>query len=163
MTRVMGWVRGSGPTTVLFLLPMLIIFGLFSWWPIVRTAVMAFQETNLVEPAHWVGFANFHRVLTDPLLPTAIRNTAIFAGLAFVIGYPVPLVLAIVMSDLRRMRGLYAVLAYLPVVIPPAVAVLLWQIFYDASDNGVFNTVLGWFGLGPVPWLVSAHWCCPRW
>jgi multiple sugar transport system permease protein len=108
-----------------------------------------------------VGFANFRHVLTDPLLPTALRNTAIFAGLAFLFGYPIPLLLAIAMSDLRRMRGLFAVLAYLPVVVPPAVAVLLWQFFYDASGGGVFNTVLGWFGLGPVPWLVSSHWVLP--
>ncbi|HVX54844.1 sugar ABC transporter permease [Nocardioides sp.] len=155
------WWRGGGPVTVAFLVPMLLAFGLFSWWPIVRTAVMAFQQTNLVEPAHWVGFANFRHVLTDPLLPTALRNTAIFAGLAFLFGYPIPLLLAIAMSDLRRMRGLFAVLAYLPVVVPPAVAVLLWQFFYDASGGGVFNTVLGWFGLGPVPWLVSSHWVLP--
>ncbi|WP_091122260.1 carbohydrate ABC transporter permease [Nocardioides terrae] len=157
----MRWVRGSGPATLLFLLPMLLVFGLFSWWPIARTVVMAFQQTNLVEPAHWVGLDNFHRVLTDPLLPTAIRNTAVFAGLAFVFGYPVPLLLAVVMSDLRRLRGLYAALAYLPVVVPPAVAVLLWQFFYDATDTGVFNTALGWFGIGPVPWLVSPHWVLP--
>ncbi|WP_017933187.1 carbohydrate ABC transporter permease [Nocardioides sp. Iso805N] len=161
LARVSGWWRGGGPVTVLFLLPMLLVFGLFSWWPIARTVVMAFQQTNLVEPAHWVGFANFHRVLSDPLLPTALRNTVVFAGLAFVIGYPIPLLLAIAMSDLRRARGLYAVLAYLPVVVPPAVAVLLWQFFYDASGDGVFNTVLGWFGIGPVPWLVSAHWVLP--
>jgi multiple sugar transport system permease protein len=140
---------------------MLVVFGLFSWWPIARTAVMSFQHTNLVEAAHWVGLNNFDRVLHDPLLPTAIKNTAIFAGLAFLFGYPVPLVLAVAMSDLRRLRGLFAVLAYLPVVVPPAVAVLLWQFFYDATDQGVFNTVLGWVGIGPVPWLVSPHVVLP--
>lgn len=156
-----AWWRGDGPATLLFLLPMLVVFGLFSWWPILRTVVMAFQQTNLVEPAHWVGLDNFRHVLSDPLLPIALRNTAIFAGLAFVVGYPIPLLLAIAMSGVRRMRGLYAALAYLPVVVPPAVAVLLWQFFYDASGDGVFNTVLGWVGIGPVPWLVSSHAVLP--
>src|SRR5262245_29279183 len=113
---------------LVFLLPMLLVFGLFSWFPIIRSVVMSLQETNLVEPARWVGLDNVKAVLEDPLLPTAIKNTAFFALLALVIGYPVPLVLAVVMSDLRRARGLYAVLAYLPVVIPPAVAVLLWRV-----------------------------------
>jgi multiple sugar transport system permease protein len=140
---------------LVFLLPMLLVFGLFSWFPIVRSVVMSLQETNLVEPATWVGLDNVRAVIEDPLLPIAIKNTAYFALLALVIGYPVPLVLAVVMSDLRRARGLYAVLAYLPVVIPPAVAVLLWRVFYDASPTGVFNTVLGSFGLGPVQWLES--------
>ena len=65
------------------------------------------------------------------------------------------------MSDVRRARGLYSLLAYLPVVIPPAVAVLLWRFFYDAEPTGVFNTILGWVGLGPVPWLEDPSWAMP--
>lgn len=159
--RLVRWWQDGGAAALLFLLPMLLIFGLFSWWPIVRTLVMAFQQTNLVQPAHWVGLDNFRHVLSDPLLPVALRNTAVFAGLAFVFGYPIPLVLAVLMSDLRRGRGAYALLAYLPVVVPPAVAVLLWQFFYDATGSGVFNTVLGWVHLGPVPWLVSSKVVIP--
>ena len=39
------------------------------------------------------------------------------------------------MSEVRRFRGLYSALAYLPVVIPPVVAVLLWKTFYDAEPD----------------------------
>jgi multiple sugar transport system permease protein len=155
------WIRHGGLTTLLFLLPLLFVFGAFSWYPIVRTIVMAFQHTNLVEPAQWVGLDNFRTVLNDPLLPTAIKNTAYFAALALVFGYPIPLAAAVLMSELRRRLGFYSALAYLPVVIPPVVAVLLWKTFYDASPNGVFNTVLGWIGLGPFPWLQSADWAMP--
>jgi multiple sugar transport system permease protein len=151
--------RLLGP--VVFLLPMLLIFGLFSWWPIVRSFVMSVQQTNLVTPAEFVGLDNFRAVLDDPLLTTAVQNTAWFAVLALVIGYPVPLILAVVMSDVRRARGLYSLLAYLPVVVPPAVAVLLWRFFYDAEPTGVFNTILGKVGLGPVPWLEDPSWAMP--
>jgi multiple sugar transport system permease protein len=41
------------------------------------------------------------------------------------------------------------------------VAVLLWKFFYDASPTGVFNTLLGWVGLGPLPWLQSSTWAMP--
>ena len=146
---------------IVFLLPMLLVFGLFSWWPIVRSFVMSVQQTNLVTPAVFVGLDNFRAVLDDPLLATAVQNTAWFAVLALVIGYPVPLMLAVIMSDVRRARGLYSLLAYLPVVVPPAVAVLLWRFFYDAEPTGVFNTILGWFGLGPVPWLEDPSWAMP--
>ena len=116
---------------------------------------MSLQHTNLVQPATWVGFANFSTVIHDPLFPVAVKNTADFALLALIFGYPIPLVAAVLMSEVRRRRGLYSALAYLPVVIPPVVAVLLWKTFYDASPTGVFNTVLGWVGLGPYPWLQS--------
>ncbi len=160
MTALLDRVRGS-LGVVVFLLPMILVFGLFSWWPIVRSLVMSVQQTNLVTPATFVGLDNFRAVFDDPLLATAVQNTLWFALLALVFGYPVPLVMAVVMSDVRRARGLYSLLAYLPVVVPPAVAVLLWRIFYDAEPTGVFNTVLGWVHLGPVPWLEDASWAMP--
>jgi multiple sugar transport system permease protein len=155
------WVRGGGLTTLLFLLPMLCIFGAFSWYPIVRTVIMSLQHTNLVQAPTWVGLDNFRTVLNDPLLPKAVKNTLEFAGLALIFGYPIPLVAAVLMSEVRRRRGLYSALAYLPVVIPPVVAVLLWKTFYDGGPTGVFNTVLGWIHLGPYPWLQSQQTALP--
>jgi multiple sugar transport system permease protein len=155
------WVKGGGLSTLIFLLPMLFIFGAFSWYPIVRTVIMSLQHTNLVQPATWVGLDNFRKVIHDPLLPKAVENTAEFAGLALIFGYPIPLIAAVLMSEARRFRGVYSALAYLPVVIPPVVAVLLWKTFYDASSTGVFNTVLGWIHLGPYPWLQSQSTALP--
>jgi multiple sugar transport system permease protein len=155
------WVRGGGFSNLLFLAPMLFAFGAFSWYPIVRTGIMAFQHTNLVQAPTWVGWANFSAVWHDPQFPTAVKNTAYFALLALIFGYPIPLVAAVLMSEVRKRRGLYSALAYLPVVIPPVVAVLLWKFFYDADTTGVFNTILGWVHLGPYPWLQSESWAMP--
>jgi ABC-type sugar transport system permease subunit len=47
---------------------MLVIFGLFAWFPIVRAFVMSVQDTNLVSDPVFVGLQNFQRVLADPLL-----------------------------------------------------------------------------------------------
>jgi multiple sugar transport system permease protein len=155
------WARNGGLATLLLLLPTLLVFGAFSWYPIAQTVIMSLQSTNLVDAPTWVGLENFRTVLDDPLLWTAVKNTAYFAVLALIFGYPVPLIAAVLMSELRRYRGVYATLAYLPVVIPPVVAVLLWKTFYDASSTGVFNTTLGWAGLGPYPWLQSASTAMP--
>jgi len=157
----LSWVRRGGLSSLLFMLPLLLVFGAFSWYPIVRTVVMSFQHTNLVQAPTWVGLDNFSRVIHDPQTPVAVKNTAYFALLALIFGYPIPLVAAVLMSEVRKARGLYSALAYLPVVIPPVVAVLLWKTFYDASSLGVFNTVLGWIGLGPYPWLQSQSWAMP--
>ena len=155
------WARRGGLSTLLFLLPMLLVFGAFSWYPIVRLVLMAFQHTNLVQPATWVGFQNFSEVIHDPLFPIAVKNTAEFAGLALLFGYPVPLVIAVLISEVRKRRGLYSALAYLPVVVPPVVAVLLWKFFYDAGPSGVFNTILHWVGIGPQPWIQSEDQAMP--
>src|ERR1700759_680134 len=147
------WVRGGGLTTLLFMLPMLLIFGAFSWYPIVRTVVMSLQHTNLVQAPTWVGLDNFQAVIHDPLFPIAVKNTLYFAFLALICGSPIPLAAAVLMSEARWARGSYSALAYLPVVIPPVVAVLLWKTFYDGGSVGVFNTILGWVGPGPDPWV----------
>ncbi|SEE53128.1 carbohydrate ABC transporter permease [Jiangella alba] len=161
MSATVRWVRGGGLSTLLLLLPLLLVFGYFAWFPISRAVVMSFQETNLVADPAWVGLDNFRHVLDDPLFWTSVRNTFFFTGLALLFGYPVPLVLAVVMSELHRGRGVYSALAYLPVVVPPVVAVLLWRFFYDASQTGVFNTMLGWIGLGPFAWIQDASTAMP--
>ena len=117
----------------MFLVPLLVVFGLFSWFPILRAFVMSVQETNLVSEPTFVGLENFARVLADPQFGIAVANTAWFALLALVFGFPIPIILAVLMSEVRRWRGLYSALAYLPVVVPPVVSVLLWRFFYDAS------------------------------
>ncbi|MEV6103861.1 sugar ABC transporter permease [Streptomyces sp. NPDC051940] len=138
----------------LFLLPALVVFGLFAWWPIVRSLLISFQHNDLVNPPSWVGLENFRAVFDDPLLGTAVSNTLLFVGLGLLIGFPLPLLLASVMSTVGRGAGVYRFLAYLPVVIPPVVAILLWKWFYDPG-SGLFNSALGKIGLGPYPWLES--------
>ncbi|MFJ6567945.1 carbohydrate ABC transporter permease [Streptomyces sp. NPDC091292] len=146
---------GRHVTAWLLLVPTLVIFGLFAWWPILRSLLLSFQRTNLVEPAVWVGLDNFRALFDDPLLGTAVGNTLFFVGLGVLIGFPAPLVLAAVMSTVRRGAGVYRFLVYLPVVIPPVVAILLWKWFYDPG-SGLFNSVLGTVGLGPWSWLESS-------
>jgi multiple sugar transport system permease protein len=160
---VRRWLRGGGLSSLAFFLPMLLIFGFFSWYPIVRSAVMAAQHTNLFDKPTFVGLKNFQFVLHEKDFWIALKNTGYFALLALIFGYPVPLVVAVLMSEVRRRRGLYSVLAYLPVVVPPVVAVLLWKFFYDDNgrETGVFNRILGWVHLGPFPWLQSASTAMP--
>ncbi|ACZ22638.1 permease component of ABC-type sugar transporter [Sanguibacter keddieii DSM 10542] len=158
---VVGWARNGGLSTLAFMIPVIVIFGFFSWFPIVRAAIMSVQETNLVTAPEFVGLQNFRDVLADPLLWTAVKNTLYFAFLALLFGFPVPLVAAVLMSEVRSRKGLFSALAYLPVVVPPVVAVLLWKFFYDGSSTGVFNTILGWVNLGPFPWLQDPSTAMP--
>jgi multiple sugar transport system permease protein len=142
-------------------LPVVLVFGFFSWWPIIRGLLMAWQRTKTNEPTTWVGWDNFSYVFTLPELGHAAWNTVYFMLLALVLGFPAPLFLAVVISSLRTRKWLYNVLSYLPVILPPVVAILLWKEFYDPSPTGVFNTFLGWVGLGPYPWLNSPELAMP--
>lgn len=159
--RPSTWYRSGGLSAVLFVLPLLLVFLYFSWGPIVRGLVLSFQKNNLVTTPEWVGMANFSYVLTDPQLPQAAMNTSYFALLALIFGFPVPLFLAVFISELRSTGWLYNVFSYLPAVVPPVAAILLWKFFYDPSSAGVFNTILGWIGIDPLPWLNSSTLAMP--
>jgi multiple sugar transport system permease protein len=155
------WLHAGGGSALVFALPMIFAFGIFSIYPIIRSVIMSFQSTNLVSAPKWVGWENFWWVLTDPDLPIALQNTLYFALLALLIGFPIPLIAAVMMSSVKRMKGFYSVLAYLPVVIPPVVSVLLWKFFYDGSAQGVFNSLLSFIGIGPQPWINNAASAMP--
>jgi multiple sugar transport system permease protein len=62
---------------------------------------------------------------------------------------------------MRAVKGkaFLRIVFFLPVVTPLVASSLLWALIYN--QNGIFNTVLGWVGLGPVPWLSSSDWSMP--
>ncbi|MFI5840851.1 carbohydrate ABC transporter permease [Catenuloplanes sp. NPDC051500] len=132
----------------------LVCFALFSWYPLVRGIILSFQQDNFVTDPYWVGTENYVALFEDPLFWTAWRNTLVFTGFALVFGYLVPLFLAILLNELRHLKGFFRVAVYLPVMLPPIVVVLLWRYFYDPG-NGLFNTVLSAAGLPTSQWTQS--------
>lgn len=140
---------------------MILAFGFFSWWPILNSLILSFQQTNLVDPAVWVGLSNFAAVFADPLVAKAAMNTLWFTVLSVAVGFPLPILLAVAIGELRRTRSIASGFAYLPVIIPPVVSVLIFKQFYDPSSTGLLNTLLAGVGLGPVPWLQTAATVMP--
>lgn len=153
--------RGNSVAALLFLLPLLVIFGVFSWGPIVRGVMLAFQRYRVGEPASWVGLENFDYVLSSPGLWNAVGNTLWYTLLALVLGMPVPLIVAILVSEARRYRALFMVIAYIPVILPSVVAALLWKQLYDPAPTGTLNYLLRFVGIGPFEWLNSSSGAMP--
>jgi multiple sugar transport system permease protein len=138
----------------LFLLPAVAIFGLFVWYPILLGFVMSFQSIDMISPAIGVGWANYHKVFSDPLFAVAWRNTLAFTGYALLFGYVVPLVFALVINEMRHFKGLFRLAFYLPVMLPPIVVAFLWLWLYNA-DSGLINALLHVFNLPAGLWLVN--------
>jgi multiple sugar transport system permease protein len=155
------WLTSGGLSKALFALPLIFVFGVFSWYPIGRSVVMSLQKTNFITAPSWVGLDNFRFVLEDPLLGQAVWNTVQFTFWSVLIGFPLPIVLAVFIGELTKGRTLASILAYIPAIVPPVVAVLLWKQLYDPDPNGLFNVILGWFGAGPAGWLNDGHIAIP--
>ncbi|WP_367123918.1 carbohydrate ABC transporter permease [Streptomyces phytohabitans] len=138
-----------------FLCAALIVFALFSWYPIARNVALAFQEVNFATGNSWVGLENFRRLADDPLTVTAWRNSALFTLYALLLGYAVPFVTAIVVNEFRHARAYFRVLVYLPVMLPPVVVALMWNWFYDPGP-GLANELLRTLHLPTSAWIDSA-------
>ncbi|MBX6766328.1 MAG: sugar ABC transporter permease [Actinomadura rubrobrunea] len=137
-----------------FLSGALICFAFFSWYPMAREVVLSFQKNNFVDPPEWVGLDNIRTVVQDPAFWPAWRNTAMFTLLALLCGYVVPFAIALVLNELRHARGYLRFVVYLPVMLPPAVSVLLFKWFYDPGP-GLFNQLLNLVHLPGLSWLDS--------
>jgi multiple sugar transport system permease protein len=137
-----------------FLAVAILCFAAFSWYPLARGILLSFQQDNFVTAPQWVGLDNFRALLGDPLFLTAWRNTLQFTGLALLLGYALPFVVAVVLNELRHLRGFFRIAVYLPVMLPPIVTVLLWKYFYDPGP-GLFNAILRELHLPTSAWTQS--------
>ncbi|NUV79056.1 carbohydrate ABC transporter permease [Streptomyces sp. CAI-155] len=142
-------------TAYAFLVGGLLCFVLFSWYPAVRSVIIAFQKYTPGSDPQWVGTANFTRVFQDPEFAAAWRNTLTFTVLALVIGFAIPFVMALVLNELRHAKAFFRVVVYLPVMIPPVVSALLWKWFYDPGA-GLANEVLRFLHLPTSNWTNGA-------
>jgi multiple sugar transport system permease protein len=136
----------------LFLLPALLIFALFVWYPIISGVLMSFQSVDLINPSQWVGVANYRHVFSDPLFWVAWRNTLAFTLYALLFGYFVPIVLALLINEMRHGKGFFRLAFYVPVMLPPIVTVFLWKWIYN-PDSGLLNALLSLVHLPSGLWL----------
>jgi multiple sugar transport system permease protein len=137
-----------------FLVGAVLCFSFFSWYPIVREIIMSFQKPVYGGGYAWDGFSNYIRIIHDPTFWQAWRNTAEFTILALVIGYAVPFFVAIFLNELRHAQGYLRILVYLPVMLPPASALLLFYYFYN-PQYGLFDDVLHFLHLPTSQWVLT--------
>lgn len=144
----------------LFLLPALLVFALFVWYPIILGFIMSFQSIDMINPASWVGWDNYRHVLSDPLFTVAWRNTVAFTFYALLFGYLVPIVLALAVNEMRQGKGFFRLSFYLPVMLSPIVTVFLWRWIYN-PDSGLLNALLSLFHLPGGLWLETPGTALP--
>src|ERR1700744_2872210 len=137
-----------------FLIGAVLCLSSFSWYPIVREIIMSFQKPVYGGGFAWTGWTNYVRIFHDPTFWQAWRNTIEFTLLALVIGFAGPFVVAIVLNELRPARGYLRASAYLPVMLPPASALLLFAYFYT-PQYGLFDDILRLLHLPTSQWVLQ--------
>lgn len=157
------------------LAPGLLLISVFSYYPIFKALPIAFQDYSVTGSTAWVGSANFVEAFSNPAMWTSLLKTAYYMVLSIGLGFLAPVVLAVLMSEIRSFRYLLRTIYYLPAVVAGIVMLLLWQRFYEPTPTGMVNRLyLGlvdfWNALvpatleastQPVDWLRDPVWGIP--
>jgi multiple sugar transport system permease protein len=142
----------------MFVAPNLASVAVFMLFPLGFSLYMSFQHWDLFRPAKFVGLANFRGLFTaDPLFVIALRNTVVYTAGTVVPTVFISLAVAGVFNRKIKGIGIFRTVVFLPLAISSVVMAVIWQFVFD-TDNGLLNIMLGWIGIGPVPWLVSPEW-----
>jgi ABC-type sugar transport system permease subunit len=150
------WITRRKLVPYLFVLPNMVIFGLFTIWPAINGFNLSLYDSNNGLTFRAVGTDNYRQILDSTEFWTVARQTVLFV-VGFVIASTLlATILALLLHKQRRGRGALSAAYFLPVVISPVVVGLVWNAALQ-RQTGLVNSVVGALGLGHPAWLADPH------
>ncbi|WP_447001937.1 carbohydrate ABC transporter permease [Saccharothrix isguenensis] len=137
-------------------MPPLLLYGVAVLFPIVQSLFLSFFSWDGISDMEFVGLANYSRMLTgDDVFWHAFLNALVYLAICLVLQLGGALVVASLLTSLRRGREVVKTLYLLPAVISTVAIAFLFQRIYSLEPEGLLNRVLGWVGLGDLrrSWL----------
>ncbi len=117
---------------------------IWSYIPLARGTVMAFQDYQLILKSAFVGLDNFANALFDPSFWNALLATLHFAAYTLTLGFVAPILLAYALHLIPKYKILYRTVYYLPAVMSAAAVFFLWREIFGV--NGPLNESLRFLG-----------------
>lgn len=138
----------------MFMLPAVLTVVLWQYIPLIRGSYMAFWDYRLLGGSKWVGFGNFATILLQPDFYRYVLVTLYYLVLTLSLGFLAPIVLAVLLSEVPRLKILFRTVYLLPAVTTGLVILFLWKtLLYGPEATGVLNRIVGLFGVSPQRWL----------
>ncbi len=150
-------------TAYLFLLPSLLQFAVLLAFPVIFSFYLSFHEWNILEPEKpFVGLENYARLLTDRRVHQAIWNTIYYTVVSVPLTLFCGLLVALLLNNQIRARGLFRTFFYLPVITPLVIASIIWKWVYN-GDYGLANYYLLKLNIidEPLLWLADKNLAMP--
>jgi multiple sugar transport system permease protein len=145
--HVVGWA---------FAFPAVFLIVLFGIVPIVWSALLSFQKTNLLSTPHWVGLRNYEALSRDPLVKAAAIHSLIYTVLFVPLSVAGGLFTAVALN--RKVRGIrwYRAAVFVPVVVSTIATTIIFLWVFD-PHFGLANWLLAKVGLGPFGFFESPN------
>lgn len=151
-SRVVRFLRDYG-WAYLFILAPVLLFLVFTMYPVLTALVMSFQKYNIMNST-WVGLDNYERLVKDETFWKSIKNTVIFTLGTVPVNILITFVLSYFIFQMKsKWQTFFKATLYLPAVASGVTISIVWLAIFDPTDSGLLNRFLGFFGLDPVIWL----------
>lgn len=148
--------RRTALIALAFLLPFLILYTIFTIWPVIQGFYVSLHKWGLMGKQDFLGFANYAKLLTDNNFWGALRNTLVFTVIATPLLVVTALVLALFANRPNRIKRGLRILYYLPSVLSVSVASFIAK-FVFSPYTGLLNGILHAIGVLPagqeIQWL----------
>ncbi|MBN2625353.1 MAG: sugar ABC transporter permease [Spirochaetales bacterium] len=145
----------------LLMLPGIILFGFFAWVPLLESIRLSLYNVQGITLQDFAGLSHYVSVFRHPDFVAAVRNTFSYTLWSLVIGFPVPIIMALIISELRRGKSLFKVGIYLPNIVPGMAMVLMFSFIFIPGETGVLNIIRDRLGAEPFGWLTNPKWTIP--
>ncbi|MCP1184674.1 carbohydrate ABC transporter permease [Paenibacillus sp. 1781tsa1] len=155
-----------------FVLPFILIFLIFWFFPLVNSFIMSFQDRMLGQDPKWIGEANYSKLLTDKVFLISIKNSVVYMLGTLVLLIPFPMLFAVMInSKLMMGREFFKSSFFLPALTSVAVAGTIFRLTFGEMEGSLMNSFLGLFGVEPIKFLKDGNWsmaallilACWRW
>ena len=146
------------PGVLLFMLPAVLLYGVFFLLPFARTVAASVYEWNGMDEAVFVGLGNYAELARDVLFRTGFARVGLWAAAAVLLKVGIALLLATALRERIPGSRFFEGAFFVPVVISSAAISLLFTLLYD-PDIGLVNAALRAIGLGDYAraWLADRN------
>ena len=142
-------------------MPAIIYFVVFKYVPMYGVT-LAFKDYHMgkgILGSEWVGLEHFEKLMRTSTFTRSVRNTIIISFGKLLFGFPAPIILALLLNEVRNMKfkKIVQTISYMPHFLSWVVLAGIFNQFFSPS-TGVINHILGWFGIDPIYFLASNDW-----
>ena len=152
---------GESLKSWMIMLPGLILMTFFVWEPLFESIRMSLYKTRNVELVRFIGLDNFISVTGKDDFIQALMNTFSYTFWSLLIGFALPILLALLIGETSRAKGFFRTAAYLPNMLPGLAVIILWSAFFSGEKSGVLNILLGKLGVPAQSYLTNYRLVIP--
>lgn len=155
--RASGLARREALWCYVFMAPAILGVLLFSVGPMIASFVLSFTSYDMLSSPEWVGPKNYTKLAADPLFLKSLQVTLTYAVVVVPGTMLMGLVVAILLNAKLPAIGFFRSAYYLPTVIGGVAVARVWAMLYN-PEVGLFNQILGLFGIDGPGWLTDERW-----